>query len=80
MADAALSRTPGKDADPFSRGEPPARLRAVSLDGALFEQTPAGLMKDAPAGLQGAIGDAIWSRYRLRLNLRQGWIQLAPAQ
>jgi hypothetical protein len=79
VADATLSRAPDKDADPFSRGEPPARLRAVSLGGTLFEQTPAGLMKDAPAGLEGAIGDAIWSHYRMRLNLREGWIQLAPA-
>ena len=75
IAGASLSRTPPKGADPAS---PSVRLRALSLGGRLFEQPPAGLMKDAPAGLDGAIGNAIWSRYRLRLDIRGGWLDLTP--
>jgi len=79
VAGANLSRPLPKDVDSAARPTPPARLRALSLGSQLFEQTPAGLMKDAPPGLDGAIGDAVWSRYRLRLDLRDGWLELAPA-
>ena len=78
IAGAGLSRTPPKGVDPADRPTPPARLRALSLGGRLFEQTPAGLLTDAPSGLDGAIGDAVWSRYRLRLDLERGWLELAP--
>jgi hypothetical protein len=71
IADAKFSRTPPPDAL-----EPPARLRALSLGGRLFEQVPAGL--DPPAGLGGAIGEAVWSRYRLRIDVSNGWLDLAP--
>jgi hypothetical protein len=79
IAAASLSRPPSAGADPASRDTPPARLRAISLAGRLFEHTPAGLMADAPPGLSGAIGDGVWSRFHMRLMLRRGWLELAPA-
>lgn len=71
IADAKFSRTP-----PAGAADPPARLRALSLGGRLFEQVPAGL--DPPAGLAGAIGEAVWSRYRLRIDVSDGWLDIAP--
>ncbi|MGH7025254.1 MAG: hypothetical protein ACREEB_16925 [Caulobacteraceae bacterium] len=76
VADARLTREPPKDADP---DWPPARLRALSLGGRLlFEEVPAGLMAEAPAGLAGSIGEAIWSHYRIRLDPARGWLELRP--
>jgi hypothetical protein len=75
IADASLTRPPPPDA-----GETPARLRALSVAGALFEQTPAGLMAAAPPGLAGAIGEAAWSRWRMRLDLRRGRLELGAAR
>ncbi|HEY1448394.1 MAG TPA: hypothetical protein VGF33_07635 [Caulobacteraceae bacterium] len=74
IADARLTRTPAAGTDP------PVRLRALSLGDALFEQTPAGLMADQPPGLAGSIGMAVWSRFRLRLDPRRGWLELTPAR
>jgi hypothetical protein len=73
VADARLSRSPAEGTDP------PVRLRALSIGGLLFEQIPAGLMADPPTGLSGLIGEAIWSRFRLRLDPRRGWLTLRPA-
>jgi len=78
LAGAELSRRP-TSVDAASRSDPPARLRALSLGGRLFEQTPAGLMDPAPSPeLAGAIGDAIWSHYHLILDARSGRLELAP--
>jgi hypothetical protein len=74
IADATLTRTPAAGTDP------PVRLRALSLGGLLFEQTPAGLMADPPPGLSGSIGMAVWARFRLRLDPKHGWLALAPAR
>lgn len=77
-ATAHLSRTPpGVDAG--SRQHPPARLGALSLAEDIFERTPAGVADDLPAGLTGSVGTAVWSHYRLRLDLRRGQLLLAPA-
>jgi hypothetical protein len=73
VADARLSRSPAEGTDP------PVRLRALSIGGLLFEQIPAGLMADPPTGVSGVIGEAIWSRFRLRLDPRRGWVTLRPA-
>ena len=73
IADARLSRLPAEGTDP------PVRLRALSVGGMLFEQIPAGLMAEPPAGLSGSIGEAVWSRFRLRLDPRRGWLALQPA-
>ncbi len=79
IAAAALSRAPPTGVDPADRPSAPARLRALSLGGRLFEQTPAGLWPDAPSGLDGAIGNAVWSRFHLRLAIGRGWLKLWPA-
>ena len=67
--------------DPVSRDHPPARLAALSLAGRVFQNQPAALETDAPAGQLGGIGTDIWSRYVLRLDLRRGRLSLiAPAK
>ncbi|MGI9170087.1 MAG: hypothetical protein ACR2FH_07935 [Caulobacteraceae bacterium] len=79
IAAAALSRDPASGIDPAARQSAPARLRALSLAGRLFEQTPAGPWPDAPAALEGAIGATVWSRLHLRLDLKHGWLWLSSA-
>jgi hypothetical protein len=71
-ADARLSRTPAPGSDP------PVRLRAVSVAGRLFEQVPGGVLAQPHPGLAGSIGMAVWSRFRLRLDPRHGWLELTP--
>ncbi len=61
----------------------PFRLRGVEIGGRLFEQTPVLIRsppnaKGAAAGDPDAIGMAVWSRWRLRLDIRDGWLDLAP--
>ena len=73
VADARLSRSSAEGTDP------PVRLRALSVGGVLFEQIPAALMADPPPGLSGSIGEAVWSRFRLSLDPRRGWLALMPA-
>jgi hypothetical protein len=75
IADASLTRTP-----PTGAAESPARIRALSLGGMLFEQTPAGLMPQAPPGLAGSLGEAVWSRVRMRIDAARGWLDLAPGR
>ena len=69
----------------LSRPEPadapaPVRLRAVEVAGRLFEQVPAGLQPQAGDEAQGSIGMAVWSHWRLRLDMKNGWLELAPAE
>jgi hypothetical protein len=71
IVDAGLSRPLPKGVDPGDRTWPPARLRAVSVGGILFEQTPAGLMNPIAPGLAGALGVAIWSRVHVRIDGRR---------
>ncbi|HZZ35335.1 MAG TPA: hypothetical protein VFE03_06385 [Caulobacteraceae bacterium] len=66
--------------DPTLRHRPPARLAALSLAGRVFPRTPAGLLETPAPGLTGAIGDAVWSHYRMRLNLKAGWLELEPVR
>ena len=76
LTEAKLTRAPPKDADP---DWPPARLRALSLGGALlFENIPAGVVDQAPAGLSGAIGEEAWHSFDLRLDPRRGRLELSP--
>jgi hypothetical protein len=58
---ASLSRTPAKGVDLASRAVPPARLRALSIGATMFENLPAGLQADAPSGLAGSVGNAVWA-------------------
>ena len=62
---ATLSRTskPGSD--------PSTRLRALVLGDHLFEQTPAEV-----STTRDAIGTAVWSQGRLRVDLRDGWLEV----
>jgi len=72
VSDARLSRAPAAGTDP------PVRLRALSLAGRLFEQIPGGVLPEARPGLAGAIGMAVWSRFRMRLDPQRGWLALTP--
>jgi hypothetical protein len=78
-AAARLSRTPA-GVDVNSRVRPPARLAALSLADELFADTPAGIDAQAPEGLMGGVGTAIWSHFELRLDLRRRRLLLAPAR
>jgi hypothetical protein len=73
---ARLSRA-RKGLDAGSRQRPPARLAALGLGGEALRNTRAGLATDAPAGVLGEIGNDIWARYDLRLDLRAGRLQLS---
>lgn len=74
---ARLSRAPPPDADP---DWPPARLRALSLGGRLFENVPAGVDPSLPPALAGAIGEAVWWRHGLGLDTRRGELWIMPGQ
>jgi hypothetical protein len=56
----------------------PVRLRAVEVAGRLFEQVPAVASLGPDDEAIDAIGMAIWSHWRLRLDMRSGWLELAP--
>lgn len=73
---ATLSRPMPPGLDP-SGG---ARLRALSVAGRLFENLPADLMVPAPTALAGAIGNCVWSGFRMRLDLKRGWLDVVPAK
>ena len=71
-----LSRAGPADAAP-----PPARLRAMTLAGRLFEQVPA-VVAAAPDGgvARGALGLSVLSRWSLRLDMSHGWLDLSPVK
>jgi len=71
VAGARLSRTP-------SAGDAPVRLRAVEFAGRLFEQVPAAVVPQGLGGAPDAVGMALWSRWRLVLDIRDGWLDVAP--
>ena len=69
----------------LARPQPPgavssARLRALEVGGRLFEQVPAAVQAEDGDGARGAIGMAVLSRWRLRLDMARGWLDLAPAE
>jgi hypothetical protein len=74
VAGARLSRPPAADA------LAPVRLRGVEVAGRLFEQVPAAVQPQGDDAAPGAIGMAVWSRWRLRLDFRHRWLDLAPAE
>jgi hypothetical protein len=75
---AAGLRPAGTPADRAPRGQAPARLRALSLDGRLYEETTAALAPDVDPALAGALGTDLWSRWRLRLDIGRGRLVLSP--
>jgi hypothetical protein len=76
---AGLSRAPPAGLNPTSRSQPPARLRALTLAGSKMEELPAGIDPDAPPGRLGDLGNAVWARYAMRIDLARGRLELAPA-
>jgi len=74
---AMLARTP-RGVDAASRATPPARLAALTLAGARLQNVPAGLEPSAPAERLGGIGNTVWERYRVRIDLRRGVLELGP--
>jgi hypothetical protein len=74
ISDATLSRSPPVGGD--DRATPPARLRALSIAGHLFEQTPAAVMVSPGPGVDGSIGLDILRCFRVRLAPRGGWLEV----
>lgn len=66
--------------DPTLVNRAPARLRALSLDGDLYEEQSAALAPALPPDLAGALGTDFWSRWRIRLDLAHGRLLLAPGK
>ncbi|MDP2258437.1 MAG: hypothetical protein Q8J89_01795 [Caulobacter sp.] len=64
--------------DPARRDLAPARLRALSLDGMLYEEPSAALATDLDPALAGALGLDLWSRWSLRLDIAGGRLTLLP--
>jgi hypothetical protein len=69
----AHGAAPGQDRPPT------VRLRALEIAGRLFEQVPAEVAAADPPGTTDAVGLAVWSSWRLRLDIQGGWIDLASA-
>lgn len=77
LADADL-RPPVKGLDPTPRSLAPARLRALSIDGRLYEETSAGTAEGLDPALAGTLGVEFWSRWRVRLDIADGTLLLSP--
>jgi hypothetical protein len=73
VAGARLSRPQPADAPA------PVLLRGVEVAGRLFEHVPAAVQPPGGDEAPDAIGMAVWSRWRLRLDIRHGRLELAPA-
>ena len=78
-ADTSFSRPLAEGVDPTLRFRPPARLKALTFGGRIVSDLPAGTLEYPLPGLKGAIGVAVWSRYSLTMDTREGWLDLAPA-
>ncbi len=65
-------------AAPAGRERAPARLRALSLDGRLYEEPTAALATDLDPALAGTLGVDLWSRWSLRLDIAGGRLTLWP--
>jgi hypothetical protein len=75
ITDAHLSRP--EDIKPGEAAEP-VRLRALELAGRLFEQVPAAVPANVAEREPSTIGLAVWSRWRMRLDLGDGWLAVSP--
>lgn len=61
---------PSTDAPgPTPRSLAPARLRALSAEGVLYERPDAAIGGDLDPALTGALGTGFWSSWRLRLDI-----------
>ena len=72
VSGARLSRPQSADAPA------PVRIRGVEVAGRLFEQVPAAAQPPGADAAPDAIGMAVWSHWRLRLDIRRGRLELAP--
>jgi|SRR5215217_580681 len=63
--------------DPSLRSRAPARLRALSLGGQLYEEQSAAVASGLDPALAGTLGTDLWSRWRLRLDIAHGALLLA---
>jgi len=76
---AGATVTPSVEAlDPTRRERAPARLRALSFDGQLYEEPSAALAPDLDPALAGTLGADLWSRWSLRLDIAGGRLTLLP--
>jgi hypothetical protein len=64
--------------DPARRDRAPARLRALSVDGRLYEEPSATLATDLDPALAGTLGVDFWSRWSLRLDIAGGALTVIP--
>lgn len=69
---------PVEGLDPTRRDQAPARLRALSVDGQLYEEPSAALATDLDPTLAGTLGVDFWSRWSLRLDIGGGRLTLIP--
>ena len=74
----ATFRPASKAASDAPRGKAPGRLRALSLDGELYEEQSAALAPELDPALAGALGTDLWSRWRVSLDIRRGRLLLSP--
>lgn len=72
---AAPVRTVKSDLAP--RNTAKGRLRALSFNDHLVEQPSVSLAPDLDPALAGAVGNGVWSRYRLRIDLGRAKLSLA---
>lgn len=64
--------------DRTRRNSAPARLRALSIDGRLYEEQTAAVAVGLDPGLAGTIGTDFWARWRIRLDLARNRMMLSP--
>jgi hypothetical protein len=75
---AAVFRPDRTGAAEAPRNQAPGTLRALSLDGALYEEQSAALAPELDPALAGALGTDLWRRWRLSLDIRGGRLLLIP--
>lgn len=56
----------------------PLRLRALEVGGRLFEEVPAETSGPDTPEAPSVVGLSVWSNWRLRLDIQDGWLDLAP--
>jgi hypothetical protein len=64
--------------DPTIRSRAPARLRALSVDGRLYEEQSAAVASGLDPALAGTLGVDFWSLWRVRLDIGRGRLYLTP--
>jgi hypothetical protein len=75
LADAGPDQPTRTDLAPRSSAR--GHIRALSFAGRLVEQPSVSLAADLDPALAGAIGNGVWSQYRLRIDLGRAKLSLA---